>query len=87
MKETKLGRKLGLITTVLLALSLSLMTALPVVHAQTAPTVTSVSPNSGTQGQTLTTVIITGTDFTNASAVSFGAGITVNSFTVSTPLS
>ncbi|MCJ7654623.1 MAG: hypothetical protein MUO97_04865, partial [Dehalococcoidia bacterium] len=45
-----------------------------------APTVTTVSPNSGVQGQTLST-IITGTNFTGATAVSFGAGITVNSFT------
>jgi outer membrane protein assembly factor BamB len=47
---------------------------------QPAPTVTSVSPNSGNQGQTLNNVIITGTYFTGATAVSFGAGITVNSF-------
>ncbi|MGB8708073.1 MAG: hypothetical protein WCD72_09070, partial [Dehalococcoidia bacterium] len=46
------------------------------------PTVTSVNPNSGTQGQALPAVIITGTNFTGATAVSFGAGITVNSFPV-----
>lgn len=46
-----------------------------------APTVTSVTPNTGTRGQTLSPVI-TGTNFTGASAVSFGAGITVNSYTV-----
>jgi hypothetical protein len=45
------------------------------------PTVTTVSPNSGVQGQTLD-VIITGVNFTGATAVSFGAGITVNRFTV-----
>jgi hypothetical protein len=47
----------------------------------TAPTVTNVSPNSGHQGETLTSVIITGTNFTGTTGVSFGAGITVNSFT------
>jgi titin len=46
------------------------------------PTITTVSPNSSLQGQTATSVIITGTYFTNASVVTFGAGITVNSFTV-----
>ena len=45
------------------------------------PTVTSVAPGSGYQGQTLN-VTITGTNFTGATAVSFGTGITVNSFTV-----
>jgi outer membrane protein assembly factor BamB len=43
------------------------------------PLVTTVSPASGTQGQTLT-VTITGCQFTGATAVSFGAGITVNTF-------
>jgi hypothetical protein len=46
------------------------------------PTVTSVSPSSGIQGQTLSGVVITGTNFTGASAVSFGTGIIVNSYTV-----
>jgi len=46
------------------------------------PTVASATPNQGTQGQTLSSVVITGTNFTGASAVSFGAGITVSSFTV-----
>ena len=46
-----------------------------------APTVASVSPNSGEQGATLE-VTISGTNFTGATAVSFGDGITVNSFTV-----
>jgi hypothetical protein len=45
------------------------------------PMVTSISPTKGAQGQTLT-VTITGTYFTGATAVSFGPGITVNSFTV-----
>jgi hypothetical protein len=47
----------------------------------TRVTVTAVSPNYGVQGQTLST-FIKGTSFTGATAVSFGAGITVNSFTV-----
>lgn len=46
-----------------------------------APTVTSINANQGTQGQTLQ-IIITGTNLTGATAVSFGAGITVNSFTI-----
>jgi hypothetical protein len=47
----------------------------------TAPPISSVSPTQGTQGQTLD-VIITGTHFTGTTLVSFGVGITVNSFTV-----
>jgi hypothetical protein len=46
------------------------------------PTVGSVSPSQGNQGQTMTSVVIGGTYLTGASAVDFGAGITVNSFTV-----
>lgn len=45
------------------------------------PTIESVSPSRGIQGQTLD-VTITGDCFTNASNVSFGPGITVNDFTV-----
>ena len=45
------------------------------------PTVASATPNQGGQGQTLS-VIIVGTDFTGASAVSFGAGVTTTAFTV-----
>jgi len=45
------------------------------------PTVVSASPNSGEQGATLE-VTIGGTNFAGATAVSFGDGITVNSFTV-----
>jgi hypothetical protein len=47
-----------------------------------APTVTNVNPNSGNQGQTLASVILTGTNFSGASIVSFGTGITTNSFNV-----
>jgi len=45
------------------------------------PTVTSVNPNSGTQGQSLPSVIITGSNFQSGATCSFGAGITVNSCT------
>jgi hypothetical protein len=45
------------------------------------PAVTSATPNQGDQGQSLS-VAIAGTDFTGATSVSFGSGITVNSFTV-----
>ncbi|MBN2099222.1 MAG: right-handed parallel beta-helix repeat-containing protein, partial [Dehalococcoidia bacterium] len=50
----------------------------------TAPAVTSVLPNQGEQGQTLTGVVIAGTNFVGieSGGISFGAGITVNSFTV-----
>jgi protein tyrosine/serine phosphatase len=46
------------------------------------PTVTDVSPASGNQGQAMTGVTITGTDFTGATVVSFGASINTDSFTV-----
>jgi hypothetical protein len=48
------------------------------------PTISSFSSGKGTQGQTLD-VTITGTDFSGANAVSFGSGVTVNSFTVVSP--
>jgi subtilisin family serine protease/glutamine cyclotransferase len=51
------------------------------VSATELPTVTSVSPDSGEQGETLS-VNIDGTNLTGATAVSFGDGITVNSFSV-----
>jgi len=51
------------------------------VVAPELPTVTSVSPDSGEQGATLD-VTIGGTNLTGATAVTFGDGITVNSFTV-----
>ena len=44
------------------------------------PTVTAVNPASGRVGETLS-VTITGTYLEDATAVSFGAGITVSSFT------
>jgi len=48
------------------------------VTSLTAPNVTSVSPNTGAQGQTLNGVVITGTNFTNITSISFGDGITMN---------
>ena len=44
-----------------------------------APILTSVNPSSGTQGQTLTSVILTGSNFQSGATCSFGSGITVNS--------
>ena len=51
----------------------------------TVPSITSVTPNSGQQGQTLTSVAIIGqnTHFVQGTTVAnFGAGITINSLTV-----
>jgi hypothetical protein len=48
---------------------------------QPLPVITSVEPNQERQGETLS-VIINGSDFTGATALQFGAGISVNSFTV-----
>lgn len=45
------------------------------------PTVNSVTPKRGVLGQTLN-VTISGRNFTGATAVGFGAGITVNSFNI-----
>ena len=47
-------------------------------------TISEVSTDSGKRGQTLEVVIL-GTNFTEATAVSFGNGITVDSFTVDSP--
>ena len=46
-----------------------------------APTLSSVSPNSGAQGQNLTSVILTGSNFQSGATCTFGTGITVNSCT------
>jgi hypothetical protein len=46
-----------------------------------APTLSSVSPNTGKQGRTSLSVVLTGTNFLLGPACSFGAGITVNSCT------
>ena len=47
-----------------------------------APTVTSLNPTSGAQGNNHKTVVIGGTHLTGATDVTFGAGITVNTFNV-----
>jgi hypothetical protein len=54
------------------------------VTAAELPTVTSVIPDSGEQGETLS-VNIDGTNLDGATTVSFGDGITVNSFSVVGP--
>jgi hypothetical protein len=51
--------------------------------SQAPPTISLVTPNQGIQGQTIVDVAINGTYFTGATSVSFGAGISVDSFTVS----
>src|SRR6267142_2104546 len=43
------------------------------------PSLGSVNPNSGAQGQSLPSVVITGSNFQSGATCSFGAGITVNS--------
>ena len=53
------------------------------VTSATAPTITAINPVSGIWGQTLS-VTITGTNFTGATSVSFGPGITVT-YTVAGP--
>jgi hypothetical protein len=54
------------------------------VVAPPAPTVSSVNPSQGAQGQTLG-VTISGTNLSGATAVSFGNGITVNAFNPDSP--
>ena len=46
------------------------------------PTVVSVTPDTGYRGQALEAVLITGTNLDDATAVSFGDNITIESFTV-----
>ena len=67
----------------------SLVSGFTVTAAPTAPTVTSVTPNSGMQGDSPTGVVIVGTNFVATPTVSFGAGITVSNivFTDSAHLS
>ncbi|MDD4924267.1 MAG: IPT/TIG domain-containing protein [Dehalococcoidales bacterium] len=48
---------------------------------QELPLITSISPDSGNQGATLN-ITISGANFTGASEVQFGSGISVNSFNV-----
>ena len=47
----------------------------------TPPTLNSVNPNSGAQGQNLTSVILTGSGFQSGATCNFGGDITVNSCT------
>jgi Domain of unknown function (DUF1929)/Chitobiase/beta-hexosaminidase C-terminal domain/Bacterial lectin/PKD domain len=51
------------------------------VASSPAPTLTSISPNTGKQGQTNLSVVLSGTNFLNNPSCSFGAGTTVNSCT------
>jgi outer membrane protein assembly factor BamB len=46
-----------------------------------SPHIISLNPNSGVQGKTLYNVIITGNNFTGATAIDFGADVTLGSFT------
>jgi internalin A len=55
-----------------------------VLYTPPSPTIRSVNPNSGIQGQTLSVTII-GTYLTGATSVGLGSGIAVNSFTVDSP--
>jgi len=47
-----------------------------------APIVNTVNPSTGVQGATMTAIVITGTNFTGATAVSFGGGTDITGFTV-----
>jgi len=51
------------------------------IKVQEGPIITSINPDSADQGETLN-VTITGSNLTGATHVSFGTGITVNSYTV-----
>jgi hypothetical protein len=75
------GRK-ALVHLLVAGILASLLCVTILVSAAPPPTVSSVNPNQGVQGQTLASVIIAGNNFNNATAVSFGAGVTVNSYTV-----
>jgi len=46
------------------------------------PVITSVEPDTGNQGETLETVIITGANLTGAQSVSFGTDIVINNFSI-----
>ena len=50
-----------------------------IVSQGTPPTLTSVTPNSGTQAQSNLSVVLTGTNFLPAPVCNFGSGIVVNS--------
>ncbi len=52
-----------------------------IVRPAPAPVVSGVSPSSGEQGQTLTNVVISGSNFQSGAVCSFGSGVTMNSCT------
>ncbi len=54
-------------------------------QTSTKVTVTGINPNQGDKGDKNLAVVLSGTNFGGASAVSFGTGITVNSFRVDGP--
>ncbi len=56
-------------------------TTTPQAPAKNKPNVTGINPDQASQGTTLD-VTVSGTNFTGATRVSFGRGITVNSFSV-----
>ena len=80
MRYLKHSKMLLIILSVLLIFALIIPTTGCGEEAKET-TVTAVSPGSAKVGETLD-VTITGTNLTDASSVSFGSGITVNSFTV-----
>ena len=57
------------------------ITARPITILPPAPTLDDIGPESGHAGETLN-IIIEGSNFTRATAVSFGTGVTVNSLVV-----
>jgi len=57
------------------------ITARPITILPPAPTLDDIGPESGHAGETLD-IIIEGSNFTGATGVSFGTGVTVNSFAV-----
>src|SRR5439155_1411782 len=52
-----------------------------IVRAVPGPVVSGVTPASGLQGQTLTNVVISGSNFVSGAVCNLGSGITVNSCT------
>ena len=53
-------------------------------YAEMVPVVTSISPNQGNQGDSLTATV-TGNNFTDAGEISFGEGISVGGFSIDSP--
>ncbi|MBN2100207.1 MAG: IPT/TIG domain-containing protein [Dehalococcoidia bacterium] len=81
MKNSSIGRKV-LVHLLIFAIVASLLGVAIVVSAAPAPTISTVNPNQGVQGQTLASVVITGTNLDRITTVTFGAETTVNSFTI-----